>query len=246
MKSIKIAGLCLVAMFVMSMVASATASAAAPEWIHCIKVEAGKGKWKNKGCTEATASGEWETKGIAETVEVTSSGSLELEDLNATGGPVAVKCAGIGVGSIGPGKLDRTNSISASKGGKTITCAFVKNGACESGDPVTAEAKNLPWQTRLAPKGTEPPRDEIYEGTGGEPGWTVTCTAVLVGKTEDTCTGTKGTTKMKNNPLTGNVESEFKFEGAERAKCTIGGAESGRVSETITTRQRNETATLVN
>jgi len=62
MKSMKIAGLCLVAMFVVSMVASATASAALPEFVQCRNVGAGNGNWKDSQCSKPEVGGEWATR----------------------------------------------------------------------------------------------------------------------------------------------------------------------------------------
>lgn len=73
-------------------VAIASPAMAVPRLVHCVKAE--KGKWLNSNCTEAGA-GTWETKELAGTSEVTSSGELELED---TGTGVAIKCTGEGTG----------------------------------------------------------------------------------------------------------------------------------------------------
>jgi hypothetical protein len=54
MRRIRIAGLCLVAVFAMSAIASATASAAAPEFGKCLKkAVAGGSGYSNNGCTKA-------------------------------------------------------------------------------------------------------------------------------------------------------------------------------------------------
>jgi len=57
MRRIKIAGLCLVAMFAMSAIASATASAAAPEFGKCNKVTGANSNYSDSKCTKEVAKG---------------------------------------------------------------------------------------------------------------------------------------------------------------------------------------------
>jgi|GEM_PF-2493313 hypothetical protein len=51
MKRIRIIGLCLVAVFAMSAIATSVASAAKPEWASCTKLGTSTGKYKDKACT---------------------------------------------------------------------------------------------------------------------------------------------------------------------------------------------------
>jgi hypothetical protein len=79
-RHVRIATVCLVAACATCALAAANASAALPEWGKCVKLpatikgkerKAGKGKFANSNCTEATTSGEYEfekgTEGIADT-----------------------------------------------------------------------------------------------------------------------------------------------------------------------------------
>jgi hypothetical protein len=96
MRFTRIAGLCLVAMFAVSLVASATASA--------VTWEQEVGGWK----------------AVAGTEKVESNGTLELIDTATLAGEVAVICTGTDTGSIGPNKYDRIESIT------TKSCTKVK------------------------------------------------------------------------------------------------------------------------
>ncbi len=67
MRHVRTLGLCLIAAFMMSAVASATASANLPEWGKCVKVPVEingklktKGKYVDANCTEKTGTGEYE------------------------------------------------------------------------------------------------------------------------------------------------------------------------------------------
>jgi hypothetical protein len=62
----RILGLCLVAVFVACAVASATASAAAPEFFHCVKLTSKTGKYTSKACElkSKTETGEFEKKAV--------------------------------------------------------------------------------------------------------------------------------------------------------------------------------------
>jgi hypothetical protein len=95
MKSLKIAGLCLVAMFVMSMVAEATASAeeTKPYFIQCREVTAKKGSWKNEQCSEALKEGNWETRAggsMGDETYSSTSGVGKLETVAAK--PKIIEC----------------------------------------------------------------------------------------------------------------------------------------------------------
>jgi len=85
MRSIRIAGLCLVALAAMAMATAATASAVPVFEINGTEV---------KG-----------------TEKVMASGTLRLLDTKTLGGISEVECSGTTAGTIGPGKFDRVESI---------------------------------------------------------------------------------------------------------------------------------------
>jgi len=224
MKSMKIAGLCLVAMFVMSMVATATASAAGPVWEQCTtEQETGLTKWKDSKCTEASATGAWNWKEIKNTEKVESNGTLELKDTATLLGESAVICTGTNSGSIGPGKFDRVESITA----KTCTAVHV----CESSPAPTAKPIGLPWQTELYETENKI-RNKITSVSGKEVGWEVICKAEIIGTTTDVCTSVAAGPEVTNKQAVGNVQVTFN-ESAGSASCTKGSSTSGKVKGAI-------------
>jgi hypothetical protein len=225
MRSIKITGLCLVAMFAMSMAAAATASAELPSWEQCTTVAVEKAtKWTNSECNVASSTGSWNWKEVANTEKVNSTAALILAD---TGVPFLgvseVECFGTDEGVIGPGRYGRIQAVTVA------SCKAIK--VCENGETVKAVAVNLPWQTELMYTQKEV-RSKITEGTAKlQPGWSVTCKTSLGSKT-DTClteSGKEGSTAMRNIQETGIVQAEFETKSG-RANCSIGGLGAGRVT----------------
>jgi hypothetical protein len=230
MKYLKIAfGLVMVA----GMMAVATSSAmAAPKWVTCLNVGVNKGKWTNSTCSKP-GTGEWETSEVAATIETTSSGTLKLEDSEATGGAVQIECTGGGTGTVGAGGSDSIKTITAEK------CKFIKNGACEASKEVTAFAVNLGWSTKLKEENGEV-RDEITSLVSGKkPGWSVKCHVAGIFEITDTCEA-NATTKIKSPAETtnaGTLEAVFDTKSGN-AKCSAGGAESGHVLGTVVSSTR--------
>jgi hypothetical protein len=231
MKLLRTAGLCLVAMFVMSMVATGTASAAAPVWEVCLTERSGSKttKWNSSECTTAATGGsEWSEVKVTE--PATSLGTLRLIDDNVPiEGEVEVICTVEEVGSVGPGKLSRTSEIN-------IKCSPGKK--CIE---ITKAAKpiNLPWRGELEAVGTEV-RNNIRAVNGNGAGWSVTC-KTNVGTVEDECTSETGrTTLSRNNRFGPNGFRQLSVlltfpprAKSEDDKCKIGGAESGLVLGSI-------------
>ncbi len=198
MRSIRIAGLCLVALAAMAMATAATASA-----VPVFEVSG------------------TEVKG---TEKVMGSGTLRLFDTKTALGSSEVECSGTTTGTIGPGKFDRVESIHIS--------SCIQKKVCENVETVIPQ--NLPWQTELTEKSGKV-RDTIKE-VSGEPGWSVTCKAPIVGKTTDKClteAGKEGSTTATNETVHGYVLGEF--GPTSKAECTEGGKESGEVGGIITT-----------
>jgi hypothetical protein len=222
MKHLKIAGLCLMAMFAISMVASATASAA-PTWWQC-REEHGSGvKYTNSTCTVESTEGQWEWKQL-ETREESrsrSKGNLKLIDKEATGGESEIECNGTDVGSIGAGNKDEITAITANE------CKRVK-GLCEAGGETTAKAIDLPWTTELLeePAGSGKIRDKIT-AAGKGPGYKVECTVGGFFKVADECFGTTNTL-MRNDEANGTVEAEFEKE-SPKGECSLSKKKSGEV-----------------
>ncbi len=88
---------------------------------------------------------------------------------------------------------------------------------------------NFPWTTKLELMGTETAPlflDLLTAGTGGDPGWEVTCTFPLVGKITETCTSHTSGANLENDAAENDALSVFEHE---LANCTAGGANSGFV-----------------
>ncbi len=224
-------------------VAASPAMALGPRWVTCAKVSTG-GQWSSGTCT--TSGTGWETKAISETVEVTSSGKLELEDSAATGGKVIIECSGTNLGTVGAEGQGNIISITAT------SCEFVskEHGSCEEGQKRTAEAINLPWSVKLEEReNTESKkielRDLVRSLTTKSPGWKVTCRVDGILEISDECTG--GTsTAVNSNRATGATEFVFDSVSAqEPASCTAGNNTSGSVRGTVTGKLRNSKGELL-
>jgi hypothetical protein len=237
MKLLRIAGLCLVAMCAMSMVAAGTASAT---WEHCTKgpVNAAPTKYSEHGCsTLAQSTGEWNWREVNGTEEVRLKGSLKLTDTKVPiAGKVSVECSGEGVGSVGPGQLDRINEIKTS----AAQCRKLEN--CE--EVKVAEARNLPWQSEAY--NTEGKHFDRLSGTGnGAPGWNVECKVLGVSK-PDKCVQEEAKPEhiaLENKSTVVGSETELlvlsTFSGKEKAECEVGGAKAGEVTGSLAMLQAN-------
>jgi hypothetical protein len=87
-------------------------------------------------------------------------------------------------------------------------------------------------------------RDLILADGNGEPGWTVTCINFAGGTTEDTCeaeAGKPGSLALTNeaNGVLGTFDAI-----TPRAKCSVGGAETGKVEGTVLTENPSATEKL--
>jgi hypothetical protein len=232
MKSLKIAfGLLIVAGSMAVTVGSALAGEV--RWINCTE-NPGHGQWKNSLCSKAKTNGGWETKEISETVEVTSSAKeLQLVDTKATGGEMKLACSVTDAGWVGATGSDGVSRVT------TTECKLLegKDGACESGKPVTAKAVHLPWSTKLQEATGGEARDAIQNGGKGEPGYAIECTVAGIFEVADECTG-KTTTGIFNNKNKGTVEVEFESK-SEKDNCILGGAGAGEIKGIAIVKQRN-------
>ncbi len=243
MKLLRIAGLCLVAMFAMSMVAAGTASAEVPAWEHCTEgtEKIAPTKYTEHQCVAAAASntGKWQWNEVKGTEKVISRGSLQLVDTDATEFKVkaALSCSGNDEGSVGPGKFDRITEINEIHCSNEENCATI----------IEVKPVNLPWQTELVEEAGKN-RDKITNGGTGEaewPGWSVTCENPIVGRTTDRCTTNSGSTAIANQTTRRSGVTELlvlaTFESS-KAKCTLSQAankETGEVQGTIANLQAN-------
>jgi len=195
MRFIRIAGLCLVALAAMAMATAATASA--------------QPVWQVNGTP------------VAGTEKVVGSGTLRLADTKTLLGESAVECSGTSMGTIGPGKFDRVETI--------LIASCVKIKVCENVE--TVKPLHLPWQTELYE--TESKVLNKISEISGQPGWTVTCKTIGGIKTDECVTETG---KEGNEVQTNETPYELgTFNPTSKAKCTEGGKEAGKVEGIITT-----------
>jgi hypothetical protein len=229
MRFIRIAGLSLAAVFVMSMVAAGTASAA-PHWLVCLPEHSGTTttKWNSHQCETAAIGGGWEWSEPTHTEATVTHGSLKLESKSIIG-EVEVKCSGEDTGWIGPKGTDQTTTVTTLKCEAGKNCEKIENGG-------KAEAVHLPWNSEI--KETEGLlHDTIRNGGNGEPGWKVTCK--VLGKNEtNECTSEAGLVVLENKDTPGNgaallVLANFINPNKPKANCTATGKETGNVSGSI-------------
>ncbi len=140
MKHLRILGLCLLAAFAISAVASASASAALPEWGKCVKLpatikgkekKAGTGKFANSNCTEATTGGEFEfvkgTSGFEGGTEFTNTATSSKVSLETSFG-ISVNCTG----QTARGNLSGTKEVTDVTVTFTGCVASLAEFACEN------------------------------------------------------------------------------------------------------------------
>ncbi len=219
MKSIRIAGLCLAAVFVMSMVAAGTASAA-PHWEVCLNFGGTGTKYSTNQCIKAESGGKFEWAELKGTEKTTTNGTVVLE---TTGvpivGEVVMSCSGTDTGSVGPGNQSRTETVTR------VSCTAGKN--CEAVEK-GAEAVNLPWNSEaLETEGVI--HGTIRKGAGakGAPGWRATC-KVLGTVQENECTSEAGLVTLTNVNSPGTVGpllvlADFEHPNKTLAGCTVSG-----------------------
>ncbi len=214
-------------------VAASPALALSPRWVTCQNVGTG-GHWTDSHCEKAGA-GEWDTREVTETREVTSSSSkIELEDTAVLLGPSSVECEGTDTGTIGAGGTDSTVGITVTK------CKIVRAGPCEKLEEV--KPLNLPWLTLLEERENKGKEREVRDRitslvVGKNPGWAVKCKTIGGVKTDE-CTGITST--GVRNGAGGVVEGIFeKISEETPASCTEGNSKSGFVRGTTINRLRN-------
>jgi hypothetical protein len=241
MKHLKVAGLCLVSMFVMGMALAGNA-AATPLWLVCLEASTGLTKYSTNQCTNAESSGKWQSLGLPSGTTTTvrlSTFSLILKDIEA--GPLKEKATlSCGKGGTGSAVLESTNKgvIRAFEIEKPKeNCARVE-GPCKSGEVENVKGVDLPWKIELEGEGWT----KIEADGGGEPGWAITCNTLLGSKT-DTCTSKEASESAEvgfENTVSSGVLLAFgKLTYAHGAKCSEGGTESGEVEGSVAVLRAN-------
>ena len=237
MKLLRIVGLCLTAIFAVSMFASASASAAI-HWEQCSEgtEEKTPTKYTEHQCTTAATSnkGKWQWNEPKTTEAVVIKGSLKLVDKETIAGKSAVECYGESTGIIGPGKIGQTTTVKVEK----KNCHKIE--LCEEVEAV--EARNLPWSTELYESEAGKLLEKLVNGTGGEPGWKITCKVIIKGQVDECVqvAGEEESLSLANVNSSGILLVSATFEKNFKAKCSSKGTRSGEVSGSLAVLKANE------
>jgi hypothetical protein len=134
MKSIRIAGACLVAMLALSMALGASASAAILGWEQCeTEKTSGPGsKYAEDQCSTASGTGTWSWQEVKGTEKVIGPGSLVLRDTKTIVGTVEVHCSVKAEGTVGPGRFARVTGITEIKCSAGTGCEKAKKSKQET------------------------------------------------------------------------------------------------------------------
>jgi hypothetical protein len=136
MKRIRIVGLCLVAVFAMSAIASASASAAAPEYLICGKAAKSKvtkkyeGTFSNKECTAASTEGKYEL------VAYTAAKKTEFKTKS---GASSLDVYIPGTGIVGETSCAKSKDVGKVTGAKTATDVVTFEKCASSGKTCTGD-----------------------------------------------------------------------------------------------------------
>jgi len=244
MKSLKIAGLCLASMLMMGM-ALAGSAAAAPLWLICLEGPEGVAptKYTNHECNVAATNleGRWQSLGLpsgkSDTVRLRPF-SLRLTDTKTAAGESTIECSG--AGSRGWGLIEGPNKLTVKEARieKASENCTRLSGGCKAGEVEVVEGRNLPWKVELVEEVAGKILAKIVNGGAGEPGWLVRCNTLL-GSKSDECLTEGEANAEKLETLSGTTEGVLLvlgiFEQAHTAKCSEGGAGSGKVLGLIAT-----------
>jgi hypothetical protein len=236
MKFVRIAGLCLASMLMMSMALVGTANAT-PLWLLCLEGKEGSlpTKYTTNQCTTAASEnkGKWESVSIgtkSDTVRAVAL-SLRLEDAKGElGAAVIVKCPVVkGGGGLIEGNVLIVREARAPS--PSTECTGEGTGlfkVCKTSSLEEVEGTNLPWKVEIsASAGTY--TGKIQPDGAGEPGWKVKCAGV-----EDSCLSEGAGTLEETSGTAGVVTAGVllvlaKFKSTGKADCSVGGKEQGHV-----------------
>jgi hypothetical protein len=219
----RIAGLCFVAVFVMSMVAAGTASAA-PHWLVCLPATSGSTatKWSGEQCSTTASGGSWEWSEPKTTEAVRSEGTLTLAVERPFRSTLEIKCVFRDIGWIGPNGTDQITAFNAGKCENLSGCGKLEK----------LEWRNFPWNSEL--KETEGKIYDAIRGNGtGELAWEIACKGVdeII---EIECRAERWLLALENRNTPGNLAALLVLAGfvnpnKPKENCT-NGKEVGNVS----------------
>lgn len=237
MRYLKIAGLALASMLMMSMALAGTASAAGLLWLVCLKGTNLPTRYSSGTCLEAKAGGEWQSVGVQTekliTVKILVI-SILLTDTKTAIGEVVANCPN--EGSIGVG------IVKANGEGEVTVAEYTKAGAEKCTDEkgncpkfTAVKGINLPWATNIEKAANGETLTTIEPGSkGGQPGWAITCKAVV--NVTDECTSNAGELeklKLVNRFSATELLVAALFEGAHPAHCSQSKENTGKVAGSL-------------
>jgi hypothetical protein len=238
MSRLKIAGLCLASMLVMSMALAGTASAAELLWLVCLKGN-GLTKYTNEKCLSASGgSGEgWQSLGVPSgktiTVKIAAISILLVDNKVPIVGKVKVKCAN--AGSVGEGLIEpggKGKILKASYTSPSTNCSGEEN--CTT--VLKVNGVHLPWVTNVieGPEGKF--LTKIESGGSGEPGWEVECEVLGIAE-NDVCESSSSSeseqVRLVNEKSTTELLVLALFEETSKAHCSLSKEKTGEVKGTI-------------
>jgi hypothetical protein len=231
MKSLKLAGLCVVTMLMLGLVAAGSASAAVEALYGVCQKEASGTKYSGETCeTKTGGTEEWGVGEIAGTEKAVMAGTLLLVDSKLG---VEVSCTVEAVGLIGQKRIGRIEEIN------NTVCTNVKG--CEN--TPTFEFRNLPWKTELAEIENEAKEKSlgatlVSEVSGKAAGWAMKCKVLKI-ESKDECTINTGLITDLGNRFTDGyfngptprwlILLEFLNFTGHKANCSLGGSERGEI-----------------
>jgi hypothetical protein len=183
---------------------------------------------------------EWLVGGSAVTSELLTEtiGELLLEDTKTPLGAADVLCSGILDGWVGPNSLNWVTEVLSLNGtavsstqlsGTALTCTNQAN--CE--EPLVWAA-HLEWESEveLMEDTTTFFADLVKSHSGTTVGWEVECMKSIIGAITDECVSAEGVSELalEGTTLLGNFSRAFtELAGAKLATCSLGGENSGIV-----------------
>jgi hypothetical protein len=198
MKHLKIAGLCLASMLVMSMALAGNASATLPSllWLLCLEKGGTAGapptKYINSSCTETNAglTGKWESAGLptggSDTVRLLAYSLLLIDTIGGVRIDVHCPDAGTSWGLIENGKLiiKVAEITNGSEAGCKLTGSIL--GCKTSANIGKIKGVNLPWTAEIVETEDKYLSRVKTASASTKPGWSIECGGVTDECTEST------------------------------------------------------------
>ncbi len=235
MSRIKIAGLALASMLVMSMAVTGSASAA-PLWLVCLE-GSGLTKYESSTCLKAASGGKWQSVGVtkAVTVKMVAISILLIDRKVPIQGEVIVRCSSKGSrgeGIVEPGGKGQITVAEVEKPGEN--CSSEKG--CKAGTVKHMRAAHLPWLIAIfTTEGKQLTKIAPHAG-GEQPGWEVECETEIGIAANDVCAtgeGNEESVRLVNTFSSTELLVTALFEEKAKINCTIGGNSAGEIKGSV-------------